>query len=164
MTCDVRLYDTGYTTLSTSVQVIAINSSITTRPNLCTAVPTGIAGFAHLAFPSTRCVYEVSVSDPSRTYGHVLIPSLNGNVAGQLEIVLKRLPPPTLGGGVFVTSASQLTGYLAAQGWSDEEREAIFGVGSALIVVRQATSPTYQYLFGLYQYTLEERGISTSAF
>ena len=86
------------------------------------------------------------------------------NVAGQLEVVLKRLPPPTSGGGAFVTSASQLTGYLAAQRWSDEQQQAVLDVGSAVIVVRRGTGPTYRYLFGLYQYTLEERGISPSAF
>jgi hypothetical protein len=164
MPCDVRVYDTGYAALSTSVQVIAINSSVATRPNLCTAVQTGTTGFAQLPFSLTQCVYEVSISDSSRTYGHVLIPSLNGNVAGQLEVVLKRLPPPTSGGGAFVTSASQLTGYLAAQGWSDEQQQAVLDVGSAVIVVRRGTGPTYRYLFGLYQYTLEERGISPSAF
>jgi hypothetical protein len=165
MPCNVRLYDTGYTALTASMQVIPIDVSTAGRPNLCAVVHSSSAGLAYLNFNLAQCVYQVSISDPQRSYGHVLIPALNGNVAGQLEIVLNRLPPPSTGGrGAAVTSASQLSSFMVSRSWSNEQQAAVLGVVNALVLVRGAAGQTSQYLEGLYSYTLEERSISPSAF
>jgi hypothetical protein len=90
VSCDVRLYDGTYGPLpaAASVQLVPINTSMAGRPNLCTAVTYAGGGSVHLSFVVRHCVYQVAIVDPSRTYGGIVIPSLNGNVSGQLEVVL----------------------------------------------------------------------------
>jgi hypothetical protein len=84
-------------------------------------------------------------------------------VAGQLEVVLLRLPPAT-SGSIAVNTASQLRGYVAGQAWPIEQKEAVLGVALALSSMRGAADPISQYFVQIYEQTLEERRIRPGAF
>jgi hypothetical protein len=157
MACDIRLYDSVFASLTAAVQVVPINTSATGRPNLCTAVTNGSSGSVHLPFPITRCVYQVAVVDPARVYGGVTIPSLNGNVAGQLEVVLRPLPTASPGGGAAITSTTQLASYMVSQGWTDLQRAAVLDVANALRLLRPSLDPIVRYFVSVLEYTPEER-------
>jgi hypothetical protein len=163
MACDLRLYDISYASLvSTSVQMIAVNtvSMHTTITSAFNGSLGGGAYGAHLAFPTGLFVYQIAILDTYRVYGNVTIPSLNGNRAGQLEVVLRRLPPAT-GTGIVVNTYAQLAGYVAGQpNWSTENRQAVFGVVSALSSVRGASDPMLRDFIGNCEYSLNLLGIN----
>jgi hypothetical protein len=167
MTCDIRLYDSSYNALSSnSVQLVPVDTSSGPPTTLSAAVQNGWLGGgaygAHLSFAPSPCVYQVAITDSNRVYGSVTIPSLNGNIAGQLEVVLRRVPPRT-SGGVVVRNLGQLRGYLANQlSWSDENRNAVLDIVSSLGLLRGSNDPTLRDFIGNSEYMLGLLGIDPS--
>jgi len=170
MSCDVHTYDTSYVALkSKTVQLIAIDTSSSGAPINLTAVvingpPLGGTYYgAQLSFGLTSCVYQVAITDSARIYAGVTIPSLNGNVDGELEVVLRRLPPKTPAGAVVRTS-TQLIAYLADQPWSFEQRSAVLDVVHALVSIRGWEDPIAREFIANYEQTLRERGVDPAIF
>lgn len=143
MSCDVRLYNTSYATLpDPTIELVPVDTSSSTLPtNLIAAVKNGPFKRGHgaaLIFGTPMCTYEVVVHDVGMTYGATIIPNLNGNIDGELEVVLSRAPTSASGGRV--TSPGQLRAYIGAQTWSQEETHAILGTIQAYALVRGAQS------------------------
>jgi hypothetical protein len=164
MACDVRLYDSSYSSLTSgSIQLVPVDTSSGLPTTIIAAVPNGHLGGgvygARLSFTPYHCIYQVAITDSARVYGSVTIPNLYGNIAGQLEIVLRRVPPAT-GGSLVVRAMGQLRGYLATQlSWSNENRDAVIDVVNSLSSLRGSTDPTLRDFIGNSEYILGLLGI-----
>ena len=170
MPCRTRLFEvrTGappshIALASTSVELVAVDQ--TTFANCCSVQTNGSLGGgiygADLPFTAASIVYEVAIVDTATTYAGATIKNLNGDVTGDIDVVLFKLPPPVgassgPGGG----SAAQVRSNVGAYGaWATEQKLAVLSVIDAYASLRSSVAPDVRRFLGIYSRTLAERGI-----
>jgi hypothetical protein len=147
MSCDVRVYDINASPLPwatlefTAIETDPAHLANLSQPVSNTAISNTKFG-ASLNFHAKKCIYLVAIMDLANTYGPLTISSLNGNEPGQLDVIVKKVPPQRRG-GIAVSSSSQLVSFMNGQGWSREQQGAILDVITALTSMRGGrTSPS----------------------
>ncbi len=145
---------------SASVELLAVDQM--TLANCCavqtnTSLGGGTYG-ADLPFTASAIVYEVAIVDTATTYAGATVKNLNGDVAGDIDVVLFKLPPP--GSGPGGRSAAQVRSNVGAYGaWTTEQKVAVLSVIDAYASLRSAAALDVQRFVGICARTLEERGI-----
>jgi hypothetical protein len=129
MPCDVHLYDSSFSNLTSSyVSIGANNKSTGVNLSLQTnSVLTGGKYGAILAFSKASIVYSVFTHDPFRTYAPTLITDLNGNETGLLDLVVYPVPK-TGGSGNKPTTSQEISAYVQRQNWNEFEKMGIFSL------------------------------------
>jgi hypothetical protein len=175
MGCKVRMYeDSGNQSsahsnlVSSTVQLIAIDES--TRKNCCAAVQNGsLAGTgkygADLTFSLSAIVYEVAIADLALIYAGTRVSNLNGNMQGDIDVVLFKIPPASIGIGATATNAAQMRQLvLAHRTWSPNEKLAILNLMDALSSLRGTSAPALMSFIDNYSTALARQGIGPNLF
>jgi len=172
MSCLTKLYENvagaHMDLTASSIDLVAVDQS--TFAN-CSSV-CGNAGLpasggrygANLSFTPATIVYQVAVADSSGVYAGATITNLNGDLAGDVDVVLFKLPPPTTSGATGATAALVRSAVLAHQTWTAAEKTAVFSVMHALGSLRGATNPTVTNFVRRYEEELRNRGIDPRFF
>lgn len=169
MACRVKIYDTAHKPLASSrIDLVAVDQG--TRRNCCAPVSNGSLGVAHyganLAFSAGTFVYQVAVVDLARVYAGLTVPGLNGNVAGDLDVVLYPLPTTSGGGtgGSRATTAAQVFIDIDQSSWTPYEKQGMRSVIFALMQLRGSTDPVVLGFIAQYEESLSRYGINASLF
>lgn len=167
MTCLARLYEpNGHTPTrhvdltSTSVQALAVDQG--TLSNLChvqnnASLPGGGYG-VQLSFSPSDLVYQVALNDPTSIYAGFTVLNLNGRAAGNLDLVVHRLPTSRTSGSM--TSPVQArAAVLTEPFWSEAEKIGVIGLMTAYSLLQRSTDPTVQNFTKQYAISLDRLGI-----
>lgn len=170
MSCRVKIYDTAHKPLASSrIDLVAVDQG--TRRNCCAPISNGSLGVAHyganLAFSTGTFVYQVAVVDLARVYAGLTVPGLNGNVAGDLDVVLYPLPTSSgggTGGASGATTAAQVFTYIDQSSWTAYEKQGLRSVIFALMQLRGSTDQVVLGFIAQYEESLSRYGINASLF
>ncbi|HUB14001.1 MAG TPA: hypothetical protein VMB34_18775 [Acetobacteraceae bacterium] len=173
MSCLIKLYEINTSSppaqldlTAGTVELVAVDEA--THTNCCGVQTNGLLtarGYgADLPFGAASFVYQVAIVDTALVYGGVTIPSLSGNTAGDLDVVLYKLPPPGTGGTPATTAAQARNRVLTNALWSVEQRLAVLSVMNALGALRGVTTGPLLNFIDRHGLALSARGINPALF
>jgi nucleoside phosphorylase len=116
-----------------------------------------------LGFAAGPFVYSVTVHDPSRSYGPLMVPAQNGQLKGRLDLVLKPLPPVTTSVDNSASGYADISQQIdAQQDWSEDEKEGVRRLIAALSAVSQIRGSDFRDLESTWAEWLCGLGIPSS--
>lgn len=176
MSCLVKLFEPNsasppaHVSLTpSSIELVAFDQ--TTLTNCCgvqknAGLSAGGYG-ALLPFGASSIAYGIAIVDTHSVYGGITISSLSGTTAGDLDVVLDRVPGTRIagaGGGTGVTATQVRLAVLRDSFWTPGEKRAVLSLIDALSALRGATTFPMIGFVHHYEVTLRDRGIDSALF
>jgi hypothetical protein len=154
-----------------NLQLVAVDESTLTNcsstMNNARLPGTGGRYGADLRFTPSAIVYQVAIADSMQTYAGATVSNLNGDIDGDIDVVLHPWPQqsPFSGGTSAGANAVQVrASVMNFRGWTLDEKRGVFSVMNALSFLRPATTGVVRDFVSLYVQALTGLGINATFF